>query len=552
MSTSGSQSLHPPERRPSWRLGLVLALAAAALAAAFLFGRRGGAEGQFRSATEAFKRGEYALAEDLAASAFSRSTDPAAALLAARAAAKQRRFEQALAHYELIGDDGSAEALAARTEAGDILLLELKRLSPAEEQYRRALEIDREAFAANDHLAYALGLASRAWEQIPHRLAVIRSGQFQYQHLILLALGEQALENPETVPEYYRTDPTDPAALTGMARLAVEKHDDAEARRLLEQAIALRPSFVEAHVDLGTVLLEHAAEADFLDWHARLPAEADEHPGLWTLRGSWSNSHAQPRAAARCYWEALRRDPNRPEANNQLGRLLTSAGRTDAALRFLQRAERLHGYLNAVKAAAGEAPPAMRSAAELAEELGLLGEAAGWCRLAISEDAKLAWPTEMLSRLDAKLPSMPATERTAAEFNPVAAIDLSEYPLPRWPTKSTSESQQPALADQSRPAAPRPAVGSRSDPSTSFRHAANSAGINFQYFNGGDPSRGMRQMYEFTGGGAAVLDYDGDGWPDLYLTQGSEWGRVESPESSVESQKESSQPLASDPQPSTL
>ena len=30
-------------------------------------------------------------------------------------------------------------------------------------------------------------------------------------------------------------------------------------------------------------------------------------------------------------------------------------------------------------------------------------------------------------------------------------------------------------------------------------------------------------MFEMTGGGAGVLDYDRDGWPDLFLAQGSDW-----------------------------
>ena len=34
-------------------------------------------------------------------------------------------------------------------------------------------------------------------------------------------------------------------------------------------------------------------------------------------------------------------------------------------------------------------------------------------------------------------------------------------------------------------------------------------------------------MFEYTGGGVAVLDYDRDGWPDLYFTQGCPWPVVQ-------------------------
>src|SRR5262249_7770243 len=43
------------------------------------------------------------------------------------------------------------------------------------------------------------------------------------------------------------------------------------------------------------------------------------------------------------------------------------------------------------------------------------------------------------------------------------------------------------------------------------------AGLEFQYFNG---ESGFKYILESTGGGVAVLDYDADGWPDLYFPQG--------------------------------
>lgn len=48
---------------------------------------------------------------------------------------------------------------------------------------------------------------------------------------------------------------------------------------------------------------------------------------------------------------------------------------------------------------------------------------------------------------------------------------------------------------------------------------AQDAGIDFTYLNG---ASGKALMVESTGGGCAWLDYDRDGWPDLYLGQGGD------------------------------
>src|SRR5262249_39838537 len=57
---------------------------------------------------------------------------------------------------------------------------------------------------------------------------------------------------------------------------------------------------------------------------------------------------------------------------------------------------------------------------------------------------------------------------------------------------------------------------SRSPPPITFVDRHHEAGLDFHYFTA---AAGMEYLREQRGGGVAVLDYDGDGWPDLYFPQ---------------------------------
>lgn len=57
------------------------------------------------------------------------------------------------------------------------------------------------------------------------------------------------------------------------------------------------------------------------------------------------------------------------------------------------------------------------------------------------------------------------------------------------------------------------------DPDLKFRLVTREAGVEFSHING--PPLAKKYLFEAKGGGAAFFDYDGDGWMDLLLTQGS-------------------------------
>ena len=112
--------------------------------------------------------------------------------------------------------------------------------------------------------------------------------------------------------------------------------------------------------------------------------------------------------------------------------------------------------------------------------------------------------------------------RRALQFNPgnTAARDGLRSPPPPAVAVSDEIPSTKALKPPERIAPSANAPTSAAADSTIRlvdRHA--DAGIDFTYFNG---ETGFKYLVETVGGGVAVLDYNGDDWPDLYFCQGSD------------------------------
>ncbi len=157
---------------------------------------------------------------------------------------------------------------------------------------------------------------------------------------ILLQLADYArpMDAGPQVESALKAVPNDPNPLLSRARTEVYLNRLAEATELLWQVVGARPGNLDAQALLGEVVVDAAAEGEFHKWRKQLPPQAEGHPDVWFVRGFWAERNSQLEAAARCYWEAIRIEPDQSRANLRLAAVLQALGRTAAGEPFMQRA----------------------------------------------------------------------------------------------------------------------------------------------------------------------------------------------------------------------
>jgi len=436
---------------------------------------------------------------------------PIGNLLAGQCLRLEGHPAEALAYYRRV-DDNTREAALCYISAAQIMCDESSQYKQAEALLRRAIRIDPNETASYGTLAFILKLATRTWERIPIVLHVFEG------HKPDIRLVEELSRNERLPPELgvllrgIKLNPDDPNVLLGHANLLRVQQHYGEAEALLRKAIESDPEIDEAHVRLGLVLFESGDDAKFVAWHAAAKESLVQHPLFWAVCGARARRAGEKQVAARCFWEAVKRDPNLLSANYQLAQLLIEMGRRNEAQPFLERTAKLITYIqlarqNAVRAAelGGKGDPDLAAQGlKACDELGNIWEMYAWVEMNIELDPSnkaLMQTHEQLAPILEKMEK----RRTMAAANPTNKVDLSKLPLPQWTAASALRS----------PEVPAPSR-------VSFEDRAASAGIAFQYFDGSDPQvHALNKMHEVNGGGVGVVDFDRDGWPDLYFTQGS-------------------------------
>ena len=490
------------KRRRYFLTVFAIALAAIGLVVLGSFWKSALEQRYLTQARRALANNDYPQAYRLSAKLLEYRPD---SLEARRTAAKSARVlghsKQAIGHLRWIESAGASTA-------GDYLLmgevsLDRGRPSDAEEYFNRALTFEPGFHAARLQLIHLLSVECRIYEALAHRHELLRRKAWTTEQLMYMAKPADLMDSPD-LEFFLRRDPDNPHLLLAKARHLRLVHDYGEAAKLVERALEARPDLVEAHADRGLLLLEGPpSQQAFAQWQADLPADADQHPDVWVVRGMWAKLRADHEAAARCFGEALNLDPVHHRAMYQLSIVLASLGEDALASELSSRAGLLDELARAVDDVY-DVPNSVQNwtrAAELLESLGRLHEAAAWYQSVVGVDRDDLTASAKARELRARL--TPDSPIVLAESNPVLDLSLENYPLPLFTPDLSS---------------PRPDL-SRGANVIRFSDVAKLRGIDFNFLGADEPVHRTRRIFEIFGAGIAVVDFDLDGWPDIYFAQ---------------------------------
>ena len=262
----------------------------------------------------------------------------------------------------------------------------------------------------------------------------------------------------------------------------------------------------------GRLLAETQSHEQFPAWHAKCDKQTAEFSDYWSAIGTYFFDLHEFEASARALMEAVVRDPTDDLTVHRLAKVFDALGRPDDAEQFRHRAiliVKTEQFAQQIAAQSANSKDIRRSLPRRLMELGRPFESLGWTLVnlppgAAAPRAKVASQLADFSRNREALAM--ARETSLVGLNP-ADFSLAlamEKLVQAAPTQSSLD------LSKIKPLATPKLV-----------NVADEVGLSFQWYPDVEINLASIPIHELMGGAIAVIDYDLDGWPDVYLGQGS-------------------------------
>jgi tetratricopeptide (TPR) repeat protein len=415
--------------------------------------------------------------------------DTKALYVAAKVMHKRGKIAEAINLLDQIPAQVPNAGLMAAGQAGE-WALELGDVRQAERRFRAMKTIWPDEKMIDQKMAQLLTLQNRRWESAEYLRRQVRLKLEAETTLMMLINLAEPVSVATEVERTLRLNPSDPLPKLGTAFYSLHLGQTNEALQQFQEVWNYGQAPTACWIGLGLAYSQLDQFEKIPEWLISRPADADKFPEYWIVLGNWFDRQSQPQVSSRCFAESVALDAERPESLHRFGALLAQVNMSEGAVVVLERAkhmENLTRHLQRVSFGNKNAGPMSDVASELVW-LGRPEEAARWFARAGKE--------------------IPATESSSlAELRKVIDKTRESFPLPDLKLAPTETKPPPAT------------------------ELAASAEIRFEektdlfekpiYFDSGDDlSEPGMTIFQSNGGGVAVIDFDRDGWQDLYVLQG--------------------------------
>lgn len=362
---------------------------------------------------------------------------------------------------------------------------------------------------------------------LPHGRFLVQQRAFDVELLTSLSNTERRTLDSKPLLEMMARNPDDKRPLMGPAKSKFDKGEFEGCIGELREILAAHPDYFPAHALLGRALATDGRFQDLVDWMNAATDGIEAYPEYWVAVGDWLRSEERPAQAARAYWEAARRDADWMEPWSKLGstieslpeRALVVSDETVTAVR--SRAERLSRF-NLLKLRFERTGKISRATViemvEVLRDLGRLWEAEAWASIALGLPEDDAVDVEATRNSIVTMLSKDTPWQVVDPF-PELQMDLSHVPLDplasvrrRLEQEAGSEPHVDArLADA------EASVVNQDASHISLQDEAVARGLDFFGRTSDHLNEPGIMIYQTLGCGGGTIDFDRDGWSDLYL-----------------------------------
>jgi tetratricopeptide (TPR) repeat protein len=349
-----------------------------------------------------------------------------------------------------------------------------------------------------------------------HLQKLIQKRKFDFLLLVSTTDTSSRRLSEQTSRRLLQRNPEDRRVRLADAFLYLYRHDAGGAAEVLEDILDHHPDFAPAHAMYGQVLSAGSRWQAMPQWLQQAPPESQDFADYWLTFGDVAIANGRPAEAARAYWEATRRDPNRDLAWDRLRlslQLLRSGESeyrdriTEAQLSVISEhfdhLQSLREKFNDFTAGGRESQTSATQVARELFHLGRLWEAEAWSAAATTLGQQ---PSQELAALrQAIIARLRRDSAWFAQDTPALNLDLSFLPQPRL--DSSSDAQPPSTVV--------PALASVDHLRLSEQSEA--WGL-LSVGQGNNPTNArLAALIRSTGVGGGAIDYDLDGLADLLM-----------------------------------